>query len=391
MDSMKQFDFTIIGGGMVGSATAIGLAKQGWKVAVIEAQLPQPFSPEQPVDLRVSAISAGSVKLLGELGAWEGILDRRCCPYKRLATWESDGCQIEFSAEQLALDSLGYMVENRVVQLALLEQFEHYPEIELFSGEYLDRLTPQNTEGDAAATLVALSNGTTLSTKTIIGADGANSKVRQLSNIGITAWDYRQHCMLIHVETQLPQQDITWQWFTPTGPRSLLPLNGQQASLVWYDAPATIRALSKMSNSQLEEEIHRAFPAKLGQVKVLNQGSFPLTRRHANHYFVGHTVLVGDAAHTINPLAGQGVNLGFKDVMGLVESVAKEGNNTDAFKRYHRIRYPDNLLMQTSMDLFYKGFSNDLAGLKFARNAVLKLADRSGVLKEKALKYALGL
>lgn len=386
MDNMKQFDFTIIGGGMVGSATAIGLAKQGWKVAVVEAQMPEPFSEEQAVDLRVSAISAGSIKLLTKLGAWEGIVARRSCPYKRLATWESDGCQIEFSASELSLDTLGFMVENRVIQLALLEQFSLYPEIELFCGAKLDTLTDDN-----GRTSVTLTNGTVIDTKTVIGADGANSKVRELANIGVTAWDYRQHCMLIHVETELPQQDITWQWFTPSGPRSLLPLSGNQASLVWYDSPATIRSLSAMNAQQLEDEIHRAFPARVGQVKVLNKGSFPLTRRHANQYYTNHCVVVGDAAHTINPLAGQGVNLGFKDVIGLVESVAKEGNNLDAFKRYQRVRYPDNLLMQTSMDLFYKGFSNDITALKFARNAALKLADRSGVLKQKALKYALGL
>ncbi len=383
---MKQFDFTIIGGGMVGSAAAVGLAKLGYKVAVVESAVPKPFAASQSVDLRVSAISKGSVDLLEQLGAWQGVMSRRACPYRRLATWEAEECRIEFSANELELDWLGYMVENRVIQLALMEQFDDYPEITLFADERMRHFSQ-----DAEGVTVVLESGMELRSRTLIGADGSNSQVRQQAKIGVTAWDYRQHCMLIHVETELPQQDITWQWFTPTGPRSFLPLSGNQASLVWYDSPKTIAQLSAMNNEQLTEQVMAAFPSELGEIKVLSKGSFPLTRRHAQQYAANKVVLLGDSAHTINPLAGQGVNLGFKDVAALIDMVKSEGNCEQALTRYERIRTPDNLLMQSSMDLFYKGFSNDIAPLKFARNAALKLADKSGVLKKQALKYALGL
>ena len=226
----------------------------------------------------------------------------------------------------------------------------------------------------------------------MVGADGANSRVRSLAGIGVTAWDYRQHCMLINVETKLAQQDITWQQFTPSGPRSFLPLCGHQGSLVWYDSPKRIKQLCSMTNEQLRQEILTHFPEELGDIQVLQFGSFPLTRRHAQKYFGDACVLVGDSAHTINPLAGQGVNIGFKDVEALLEVTSGQGLfSQQVLRLYERKRRPDNLMMQSGMDIFYKAFSNNLAPLKLARNAVMKIADNSGPLKKQVLKYALGL
>ena len=225
-----------------------------------------------------------------------------------------------------------------------------------------------------------------------MGADGANSQVRTLAGIGVTAWDYRQHCMLINVETELPQQDMTWQQFTPSGPRSFLPLCGNQGSLVWYDSPQQIKQLCSMTNEQLRQEVLSHFPAELGDIKVLQAGSFPLTRRHAQSYSALGCVLAGDSAHTINPLAGQGVNIGFKDVEALLEvTEGKTHFSQEVLRLYERKRRPDNLLMQSGMDFFYKSFSNDLAPLKFVRNAALKVAENAGPLKSQVLKYALGL
>ena len=248
--------------------------------------------------------------------------------------------------------------------------------------------------------IVKLQSGIELSAKWVVGADGANSAVRQQAGIGITAWDYRQHCMLINVETELPQQDITWQQFLPSGPRSFLPLcsfsSGDQevgqGSLVWYDSPSRIKQLSAMSPDKLRNEVLANFPAELGDIKVLNSGSFPLTRRHAQSYFKNNCILVGDSAHTINPLAGQGVNLGFKDVAALLDVTKEKGElNHSVARRYEVMRRGDNLVMQSGMDFFYKTFSNDIGPLKFVRNAALKLAENSGPIKAQVLKYALGL
>ncbi len=237
-----------------------------------------------------------------------------------------------------------------------------------------------------------LENGETLKAKWVIGADGANSYVRQQAKIGITAWDYRQHCMLINVATAQEEQDITWQWFTPSGPRSFLPLCGKKASLVWYDTPQRIKQLSSMTSEQLENEIKVNFPQELGEFTVEKSGSFPLTRQHAHKYVAHRCILLGDAAHTINPLAGQGVNLGFKDAKALIAAIAKYGVESErAATFYQSKRKADNLLMQTSMDVFYTLFSNSLLPVVLLRNMGLKLADSSGALKTQVLKYALGL
>ncbi|MCG3727956.1 2-octaprenyl-3-methyl-6-methoxy-1,4-benzoquinol hydroxylase [Vibrio cincinnatiensis] len=385
---MNQFDVIVIGGGMVGAAAALGLAKQGRRVALVEGEAPAVFSPDQVMDVRISAISQTSVTLLEELGAWEGVKQKRVCPYRRLETWEHPECRTRFTSESLGLAQLGFMVENRLIQLAIWEQFSQYPELVLFCPDKLSTIQFQST----GAHQVTLQSGTTLAGEWILGADGANSQVRSLAHIGITAWDYRQHCMLINVQTAKPQQDITWQQFFPSGPRSFLPLQGQQASLVWYDSPRRIKQLMNLSPEQLREEILNHFPPELGDIDVIQRGSFPLTRRHAQSYVQNGCVLIGDAAHTINPLAGQGVNLGFKDVAMLL-AVTKESNELTLkqFQHYERKRRPDNLLMQTGMDVFYKAFSNDLVPLKWMRNMLLKGAEHAGPIKAQVLRYALGL
>ncbi|MDE1308946.1 2-octaprenyl-3-methyl-6-methoxy-1,4-benzoquinol hydroxylase [Vibrio aestuarianus subsp. cardii] len=383
---MDSFDVVIIGGGMVGAAVALGFAKQGRRVAVIESCAPEPFEASQTIDLRISAISQTSVQLLESLGAWESIAEMRTCPYRRLETWEHPECRTRFNSEDLALPQLGYMVENRLIQLGLWQQFKLYSNLTLLCPEKLDRI-----DFDELNT-VHLQSGTSLMAQWVVGADGANSKVRQLADIGVTAWDYRQHCMLINVETEIPQQDITWQQFFPSGPRSFLPLLGQQASLVWYDSPARIRQLCALDADALRHEILTHFPQELGDIKVLKWGAFPLTRRHAQQYSKQQCVVVGDAAHTINPLAGQGVNLGLKDAKVLLNiTEGKTQLFDDLLHEYQCKRYPDNLLMQTGMDLFYKTFSNQVPPVKLLRNAVLKLAEHSGPVKGQVLKYALGL
>ncbi|KJG35434.1 2-octaprenyl-3-methyl-6-methoxy-1,4-benzoquinol hydroxylase [Photobacterium angustum] len=386
---MKQYDVIVAGGGMVGAATALGLAKLGLDVAVLEGFAPRPFADTQPMDLRVSAISPHSVALLERLGAWDEVLNMRLCPFKRLETWETPECRTRFNADDMGLEQLGYIVENRLLQLALWQQFDKIENLTLYCPSKMVSTKPIEN-----GYIVELENTQQLQCRLLIGADGANSQVRQQAGIGITAWDYRQHCMLINIETALPQQDITWQQFTPAGPRSFLPLPGHQGSLVWYDSPERIRRLSHMPSEQLHAEISAVFPEELGEFSVVDHGSFPLTRRHAQTYYKPNVVLLGDAAHTINPLAGQGVNLGFKDVDVLLQEIEAAGEywaESSTLDKYQRRRRPDNLVMQTGMDFFYMAFSNNIGPLKFIRNAGLRLADEAGGIKKQVLKYAMGL
>ncbi|MBL0516741.1 2-octaprenyl-3-methyl-6-methoxy-1,4-benzoquinol hydroxylase [Aeromonas caviae] len=386
---MEQCDIAIVGAGMVGAATACLLAAEGLSVRVIETRLPEPYAPEQPLDLRVSAISQASVALLTRAGAWQYLQQMRLCPYRRLETWELDGFATRFDAVDLGLPQLGYIIENRLIQLALLKRMEDFPTIQTHTPAAVTSL--RQSADDAVLTL---DDGTELQARWVLACDGAESHTRRLAGIGVSRFEYRQHCMLINIDTDFAQEDITWQQFTPSGPRAFLPLPGRHGSLVWYDSPARIRALAAMSNEALAVEVRRHFPSRLGGFTVTDKGSFPLVRRHANDYHAGRVVLLGDAAHTINPLAGQGVNLGFKDVAcwaGLLGKAGAQWHELALAGRYEGRRRPDNLLMQSGMDLFYGVFSNEIGPLRLARNLALNLADKAGPLKEMALRYALGL
>ncbi|WP_439824594.1 FAD-dependent monooxygenase [Aeromonas caviae] len=386
---MEQCDIAIVGAGMVGAATACLLAAEGLSVRVIETRLPEPYAPEQPLDLRVSAISQASVALLTRAGAWQYLQQMRLCPYRRLETWELDGFATRFDAVDLGLPQLGYIIENRLIQLALLKRMEDFPTIQTHTPAAVTSLRQ-----GADDSVLTLDDGTELQARWVLACDGAESHTRRLAGIGVSRFEYRQHCMLINIDTDFAQEDITWQQFTPSGPRAFLPLPGRHGSLVWYDSPARIRALAAMSNEALAVEVRRHFPSRLGGFTVTAKGSFPLVRRHANDYHAGRVVLLGDAAHTINPLAGQGVNLGFKDVAcwtGLLGKAGAQWHELALAGRYEGRRRPDNLLMQSGMDLFYGVFSNEIGPLRLARNLALNLADKAGPLKEMALRYALGL
>lgn len=391
-ESQRCYDVVVVGGGMVGAAAALGLAQSGWSVALLEHEAPRPFEAGTPPDLRVSAIGCTSAALIRQLGAWSAVEQMRVAPYRRLETWEWDESRVVFDAASLGLPELGFMVENRILQLALWQRFAECANLTLYCPSRL-----QNLQAEEGHWLLTLDAQEQLQARLVIGADGANSLVRQFAGIGVSGWQYRQSCMLISVTTEQPQQDVTWQQFFPSGPRAFLPLFDRWASLVWYDSPQRIRQLQSLPPEQLDREIARAFPARLGQVASAATGAFALTRRHAQHYIKPGLVLIGDAAHTINPLAGQGVNLGYRDVdelLSVLNGARECGERWDSeavLLRYQRRRRMDNLLMQSGMDLFYGAFSNRLAPVVLARNLALMAAQRGGRLKQQALKYALGL
>ncbi|OSN02232.1 2-octaprenyl-3-methyl-6-methoxy-1,4-benzoquinol hydroxylase [Lonsdalea britannica] len=387
-----HFDAVIVGGGMVGAAAALGLAQNGFQVALVEQEAPSAFDAESPPDLRLSAIGYASVAILRQLGAWANVEQMRSAPYRRLETWEWDSARVAFDASELSLPELGYMVENRVLQRALWQSLENTQGVTFLCPRHLKQL-----DYDAPVWRVTLDDDSVIETTLVVGADGAQSRVRQRAGIGVSGWQYRQSCMLISVRTEGPQQDVTWQQFTPEGPRAFLPLFDQWGSLVWYDSPQRIRQLQSLSMAQLDDAIAETFPARTGRVNAVAAGAFPLIRRHAQRYVLPGLVLLGDAAHTINPLAGQGVNLGYRDVEALLAVVTQARDRGECWYeesvllRYQQRRRTDNLLMQSGMDLFYGAFSNRLAPLTLARNVALMAAQRAGKLKQRALKYALGL
>ncbi len=388
----ENFDVVIVGGGMVGAAVACGLGGSSLKVAVIEQQMPEPFSSEQPHDLRVSALSIASRKILEAVGAWQGVIDRRSCPFRRMRVWETTG-DTEFSSNDINYSELGHIVENRVTQLALLERLQEFSNIELLCPVQIKKIEYSENLSE-----LQLEDGRCLTARVLVAADGGQSKVRQTVGLGVTSWDYQQQAMVLYIETENPQQDITWQRFVPTGPQAFLPLTGSYGSIVWYNSADEVRRLKKLDKEQLKQELQNSFPKCLGPVKaILGVASFPLKRQHAQKYVKTGVVLVGDAAHMINPLAGQGVNIGLLDAAALVQ-VLLEANakNQDIaklsiLKRYEKMRRFENLKMMTVMDAFYRIFSNEILPLKLVRNLGLGLAERVKPAKNKVMRMAMGL
>lgn len=388
----EHYDVVIVGGGMVGATLACGLGDSPLKVAVIEDAPPPEFAPDQPHDLRVSAVSIASSSILKTVGAWRGIVARRLCPFRRMRVWEDKG-DVEFHSEDINEPLLGHIVENRIIQLALLERLRDFRNVTL--------LCPAKTrtiDYNRRQSTITLEDGQVLTARLLVAADGGYSRVRQAAGMGVSAWDYEQHALVLTVETAYPQQDITWQRFTPTGPLAFLPLDGPHASLVWYQTPEEVKRLKALSDEDLMAELLTTFPSALGEIKRIEaRGSFPLKRQHALHYTQEGVALIGDAAHMIHPLAGQGVNIGLLDAAALAQVLVNAHRNahdigaSKTLQEYEKMRRQNNLLMMTTMDLFYRVFGTSHLPLKLVRNLGLGLAERIAPAKKIAMRYAMGL
>jgi 2-octaprenyl-3-methyl-6-methoxy-1,4-benzoquinol hydroxylase len=380
-------DVCVFGAGMVGAASACALAQQGLRIALIEPYLPKPFSSEQAPELRVSALNRHSMNLLASLKALPYIEQMRFRSYDSLEVWEDSLSKTIFSAQDLGETQLGIFAENRIIQLALLRSIsESY-------GDNIQIVKDKAQKVDVTDASVELQSGAKIQAKFLLGADGAQSQIRKAAGIGQTGWQYQQRANIICISMHQAIEDTTWQQFTPTGPLALLPMHDNFASLVWYADDESSAYIQSLDNEALKAAILERFPSRLADFDIINKAGFGLTRMHANQYWRHKAVLAGDAAHTINPLAGQGVNLGFKDVSALSDAVKEHGLHdlSGAFKMYEKQRRAQNLLMMSAMDALYVTFSNDIAPLKFARNTALMLAQRAGGLKNRALKYAMGI
>jgi len=385
---MTKRHIIIVGGGLVGALSASLLAQQGDTIHLIEKS-PMPMPEKNAAfDLRVSAFSAQSKALLVQAGVWDALPEDRLCAYDGLQTWEQGSQKLTFSSEEINEALLGYIAENCWIQAVLWQQLK-----QLANVHFYEQLELTQIEQHAKQVTITLSDQQRVQGDLLLACDGANSAVRNHLHMPITSWDYRQHCLLINITTDCPQQSITWQEFRETGPCAFLPLAGNNASLVWYHSPQRIKQLVALNTQQLKQVILAEFPALPFDFDIQNKGAFPLVRRHAQQYFQGRVVLLGDAAHTINPLAGQGVNLGFKDVACLVELLTSCSDlpTSEILKRYQRARKPANLLMQTGMDLFYKVSKSEQQWVRFLRKRFLGIAQHSGDLKKRVMRYAMGI
>lgn len=390
-----RYDVVIVGGGMVGATIACALGDSDLSVAVLEHCYPQAFDLSQPNDLRVSAISVASQNILQMVGAWDGIASRRTCPYRRMKVWEAseDKAATEFVSDHIGHDHLGHIIENRVVQLALLERLKAFANVDLICPAEITEI-----DYSPGSSMITLQDGSQLLAKLLVAADGGESRVRQAAGIGVTKWDYEQSALVASVSTQFPQQDITWQQFTPTGPLAFLPLSGQHASLVWYNTPDNVKSLLALDDDSFLSQLSATFPQSLGKIdQLLERGAFPLRRQHAQQYVLEGIALAGDAAHMIHPLAGQGVNIGLLDAAALAEVIlqaqryGEDFSSLETLKAYEQQRRQHNFLMMQTMDTFYRVFSNDIGPLKLLRNAGLGLAGKIAPARNKVMQFAMGL
>jgi 2-octaprenylphenol hydroxylase len=386
----SHYDVIIVGGGMVGATLAVALSGQAsLKIALIEAHTPHPLSEKDDPDLRVSALTKASEILLKNLAIWPLLNTNRISPFERMSVWETQTSHLEFDCADIDEHVLGHIIENRHLQLACLERCQQQVNI-----DFLCPIKPISLNQGS----LKLDDGRTITADLIVGADGAQSLLREWKSIPSHGWDYDQSAVVCTVTTEQAHQQTAWQRFLPEGPLAFLPLiNQHQCSIVWSNSTEEAQLLLDMDDEAFKNVLAKAFQHKLGKISAVSKRvSFPLKLRHASHYVEQGFALVGDAAHTIHPLAGQGVNIGFLDAATLAEVVinahqkGRQIGNLHTLKKYQRRRKGDNLVMQLTMDGFKRTFGSDLAPIQWARRLGLKTVNQSTLLRNIFMQQASG-
>lgn len=393
-DSAQCFDLVIVGGGMVGAALACALSGKGLEMAIIEPREPARTWPAGEVDLRVSALSRASQRMLSRLGVWDRILELGASPYRQMRVWDAvGGGRIHFDSQDLGELDLGHIVENRVIQLALWEQLEGADDIRLICPGAITDL-----ERTDAGTRLLLTDGRSIDTRLLVGADGRDSLVRELMGISSEGWEYGQRAIVANVVTARWHEETAWQRFLPTGPVALLPLRDGRCSLVWSAADERAKELMAMDDAAFSGALTDASDACLGPLAVDGpRAAISLRSQHAKQYVQPGLALIGDAAHAIHPLAGQGVNLGFLDAAALADAIdlgLERGRDIAGLwtlRHYERARRGENQLMLTAMDGFKRIFSHDQQPMAALRSFGLSLTDRITPLKRLFIERALGV
>lgn len=411
MVTNKQYDVVIVGAGLAGSALACALGDSGLKIALIEGgsvptAAPLAATKAGEFDPRVSALTEVSRKFLQQIDVWDAMQKISVGPYNHMTVWDAQGTgEIEFDAGEVQQPLLGHIVENRITNWCLLQRVGTLP-IDLFSDTKVSGLTElvanDVTQGEAAYSLL-LADGSTMQASLLVAADGALSIIRSLAEFETREWDYNHKAIVATVECEQLHQDTAWQRFLPQGPLALLPLtdgNGGKhyCSIVWSAEPSYADELLALDDAGFCHALGQAFEYRLGDIRVVSKRfSFPLRQRHAKQYFKAGLVLVGDAAHSIHPLAGQGINLGLQDVQVLAEEIkrgVKRGlalGDETLLRRYQRRRMADNLTMMAAMDGFKRLFEREELPLRWVRNEGMRLLTKIPGVKNTIIRQAMGL
>ncbi|GAB2587454.1 UbiH/UbiF/VisC/COQ6 family ubiquinone biosynthesis hydroxylase [Dyella jejuensis] len=386
-------DIAVVGGGMVGAAAALALSRAGFNTALLEARPPSPWHARDDHDLRVVGLAPSSVALLNDLGVWTSIRHARACPYAHMHVWDAaSGAAIDFDAADGGRDLLGYIVENSLVQWMLWQSLE---------AAGVQRLCPAavtHYEVRADRVVLELADGESLATRLLVAADGAGSPLRERAGIATHGRDYAQRAVVAHVATERPHAHACWQRFLATGPVALLPLADGRSSVVWSLPEIEAERVLALSDDDFLNELGVASDFRLGCITATTpRAAFPLKLQLARAYQAERMVLLGDAAHAVHPLAGQGVNLGLRDVAELRDTlVAARAAGRDfaaahVLRRYARRRRSADTLDAYGFDALARIYAWQASPLVLARSLGVHLLDRLTPLKRQIAIHAAGL
>jgi 2-octaprenylphenol hydroxylase len=408
-----NYDIIIIGGGMVGLAMAASLVKTNCSIAIIEKHnfddlthgnyLSKDKSNAEDYAIRVSAISPGNQVFLSELNCWQNLPANKIADFEKMQVWDGEGSGlIQFDAAEVAQKKLGTIVENNALRAAIYKTVSSYNNVKILTNLEIDSLQEYEDHvelllSDLTAQAKQVKPKKKISTKLLIGADGALSSVRQKLNIAIDQMAYQQTAFVANVRTESSHQNTAWQRFTNHGPIALLPLPEKNlCSIVWSIDSHKAEALRSLTSQEFADRLATKFEHKLGALTAVSdfQG-FPLVKRHAHTYLSERCVLIGDAAHTIHPLAGQGVNIGFQDVICLSQTIIQLLNKQRDFgiaanlRPFERQRKSENMLMQESMSGFKWLFSQDDMTSVLLRNAAMTGLNKCSNIKQAIIRRAM--
>ncbi len=387
------YPVAVVGASMVGSALACALGLRGIRVALIEALPSSAESEWANFDVRVSAVTRASQRIFETLGAWAGMASRRVSPYREMHVWDAVGRgSIHFDSADIGEPNLGHIIENRVMVAALEQRLAGLQAVDWFRPASILGL-----ERNPDRVLLSL-DGATVEANLVVGADGARSRVRELSGLTVTGSDYGQEALVATVKTERWHRETAWQRFLPGGPLAFLPMLDGYSSIVWSAPSERVHELLAMDTDDFAVVLADAFERRLGAVSWVGpRAAFPLRRQHAEHYVGPRVALVGDAAHTIHPLAGQGANLGFLDAAALAEvlseaiTAGKEPGEFRVLRRYERWRKGHNLMTEMLMDGFKQLFGTDSPPVSRVRSLGMNLTDMAGPVKRSLIRLAMGL
>lgn len=392
-----DFDVMIVGGGIVGLALAGLLAKTRLKIAVIDQQNAPPnhFQLLQPYDTRVSALNHASQAVFSSLDLWETLTALRVASYQEMHVWDANSpAKIHFSCTELAQPYLGHIVEHSVMRSSLWHYLKHQPQVQL-----LPQAPPAGLFESNDQVAIRLKNGDYLSAQLLVGADGADSWVAQQAKLPVKSKPYQQSAIVTTVQLQMPHQDTAWQRFLNQGVLAFLPLADPcLVSIVWSTATTHANYLQELDDAAFNQALTEAIEYQFGEVQVLDKRQmFPLTQKHATRYIKSRIALCGDAAHTLHPLAGQGLNLGLADARCLAETLKtalqsqRDIGGISTLRRYERERKSENALMMTAMAGFKQLFGHQQEALRHLRSLGFALTQKLPLIKNHLMRYAMGL